>query len=443
MIKSLFALGWSSLRVHKLRSLLAILMITVGVGAIIAIVTVAAGVRLALLQGLIEFYHADVVYLQGHTQGEMSFEIPRVFSERDAQRVAELPDVRAVGLAGQLEGGILSNHDQLLPTGRVMAGSTNLGEFFSLKDGRFPQGSGQIVLGSVLAEAVRQMAPNDPVLGQILTFKFLQGGQVKTEEVRVVGIFGQVPVAPYQFGLSGVRDDDAYVSLDHLLPTEKIDGVRVRFVEEVIVRVKAKDVQLQEILQNMRVQITQVFTEPPSDFLELVDERNKQAKENGSSRVKFGFSIIIPAEDAVPGIEEAVGRVASFVGFIGAFALIVGMLGIMAVMVISVTERTREIGVLKAIGATTSAIMQLFLIEAAMLCVWGSALAVVFGAGMSFLVKGLMRLFLESGLEIPFVFLPGWYAGALAGGILVGLTSGLYPAWRAARVDPIIALRSG
>ena len=174
----------------------------------------------------------------------------------------------------------------------------------------------------------------------------------------------------------------------------------------------------------------------------MLDERNKRAKENGSSGVKFGLGIIIPAEDAVPGIEKAVGRIASFVGFVGAFALVVGMLGIMAVMVISVTERTREIGVLKALGASTAAIMQLFLIEASILCVWGSALAVAFGAGMSFLVKGLMQLFLESGLEIPFVFLPGWYVDALAGGVIVGLVSGLYPAWRAARVDPIVALRS-
>ncbi len=110
-------------------------------------------------------------------------------------------------------------------------------------------------------------------------------------------------------------------------------------------------------------------------------------------------------------------------------------------MIISVTERTREIGILRAIGASRSAVMRLFLTEAVILCVVGAGLAIGFGMAASFVVKGLMALFLETGLEIPLVFLPGWYAMALFTGVFMGLLGGLYPSWRAARVDPIEALR--
>ena len=441
-MQNLFSLGWSNIRAHKLRSSLAILMITVGIGTVIAIVTVAAGTRQTLLNSLAEFYRADVIYMKGAlTEEKLSFEIPRVFSERDAQRIAQLKDVKAVGLAGQLEGAALSYNGQPLPVNRVMA-SFSLSEFFPLEQGRFPQAKGEVVLSSFLVETLRQKSNSDRILGQTLTLKYLEDGRIVEDQLQVVGFFKQVPVSADQLGLSGVNENDTYVSIDYLAPNRLVRGEKVRFVEEMFIRVEA--VQQLQVVKEAVTQ--QLFKDPSSDFKWLLDTkveeilRQKRLAPGEGFSPGISFSIRLQA-DAAKAIEEAVFRVAGFVSSIGIFALLVGMLGITAIMVINVTERTREIGVLRAIGASRLAILRLFLIEAVILCTAGAVIGIGFGTASSFLVKGLMKLFLESALDVPLVFLPDWYAIALLGGIIVGLLGGLYPAWQAARVNPIEALR--
>ncbi len=424
-------LGWSNICAHKLRSSLAVLMIAVGIGTVIAIVTVAEGQKQALLNALAEFYRADVIYMKGAQSGErLTLQVPRVFSERDAQRIAQLKDVKAVGLAGQLEGAVLAYQGTPLPVGRVMA-SFNLSSFFGLEQGRFPQAKGEIVLGSFIAEELKTISHRDSVVGQSLTLKYLENGQILEDQLQVVGVFKRVPVNPDQLGLSGVQGTDAYVSMDYLAPNQTIEGQKIRFVEELFIQVKtvqnlkAVKEQAQKLLMN----------NPTSDFMKLIEKLIQ-----GKRSIGLGFGVRVQ-EEVAKGISEAIFRVAGFVSAIGGFALLVGLLGITAVMIISVTERTREIGILRAIGASRSAVMRLFLAEAVILCVVGAGLAIGFGMAASFVVKGLMTLFLETDLEIPLVFLPGWYAIALFTGVFMGLLGGLYPSWRAARVDPIEALR--
>jgi ABC-type antimicrobial peptide transport system permease subunit len=119
--------------------------------------------------------------------------------------------------------------------------------------------------------------------------------------------------------------------------------------------------------------------------------------------------------------------------FVACISLVVGGVGIMNIMLVSVTERTREIGLRMAVGARTSDILRQFLVEAVVLCLLGGLMGIVLGRGSSYLVRTLAHMPTE-------VSLPAIVAAFLVSAT-VGIVFGFYPAWKASRLDPIEALR--
>ncbi len=124
---------------------------------------------------------------------------------------------------------------------------------------------------------------------------------------------------------------------------------------------------------------------------------------------------------------------------IGGISLLVGSIGIMNIMLVSVTERTREIGLRKAIGAKRRDILMQFLLEAAMLSLVGGAIGL---AGAWGVAEGISRLDL-GGFALNAEVSPFFVILAISVSVLIGLISGIYPAMRAARLNPIDALRYG
>ncbi len=112
--------------------------------------------------------------------------------------------------------------------------------------------------------------------------------------------------------------------------------------------------------------------------------------------------------------------------------LLVGIIGVMNIMLVSVTQRTREIGVRKAVGAKRKNILFQFLVEAATLTGLGGIVGIIFGAGIGLLVTTI--------LEWQYFLNPMWIAIALLLSAGTGIIAGLYPAWKASKVNPIVAL---
>ncbi len=142
-------------------------------------------------------------------------------------------------------------------------------------------------------------------------------------------------------------------------------------------------------------------------------------------------------ESLIQALNEATGALTAFLGAVAGISLLVGGIGVMNIMLVSVTERTREIGIRKALGAKRRDILAQFVVEATALSLAGGALGVVLGVGGSRLL-GQVSL---AGEELPTVFSGDIAALALAISGAIGLFFGIYPAARAARLHPIEALR--
>jgi len=160
---------------------------------------------------------------------------------------------------------------------------------------------------------------------------------------------------------------------------------------------------------------------------------NDESEASGSLPSNYGFQLQT-AEELLGQLEEILDLLTGFVSGIALISLVVGAIGIANIMLVSVTERTREIGIMKAVGAQNRDVLQLFLTEAVILGLIGAILGTGLGAVVGYAAIEFI------GID-AYVFPTFWAGIAILVGILVGVVAGLYPAWDAARTDPIDALR--
>ncbi|NOT49050.1 MAG: FtsX-like permease family protein, partial [Acidobacteria bacterium] len=131
-------------------------------------------------------------------------------------------------------------------------------------------------------------------------------------------------------------------------------------------------------------------------------------------------------------MDQVTGMIAAIVLPITGIILVVGGIVVMNIMLVSVTERTFEVGLRKAIGATRKQILLQFLIESALLCVVGGFLGILLSFGATSVVGYLLSMTMT--IEVKYM------VGAVSVSSVIGIVAGLYPAWKASRLDPIVAL---
>ena len=135
--------------------------------------------------------------------------------------------------------------------------------------------------------------------------------------------------------------------------------------------------------------------------------------------------------------------IGAVLGGIGAIALVVAAVGVINTMVMSILERTREIGVMRAVGARRSAISRLFTFEASLLGLVGGVLGIVITYGLTLIGNPIINKQLKGNgiASSNILFMPLWLIiGVLVGTAVIGMLAGLYPARRAAKLDPVEAL---
>jgi ABC-type antimicrobial peptide transport system permease subunit len=207
------------------------------------------------------------------------------------------------------------------------------------------------------------------------------------------------------------KQDSVYPTIDPLRPVDYPQQTRFPNIDQIIVRANSGE----EIALAIR-QITDLLHERhhikaglPDDF--AVRDMTEMAKALGSASETMGRSLL----------------------FVALVSLIVGGVGIMNIMLVSVTERTREIGLRMAVGARPEDILQQFLVEAVVLCMLGGFMGVAIGRGAS----ELLHSFLNWPIEMSLLAIVASITVAAS----VGIIFGFYPAWKASRLDPIEALR--
>jgi len=401
-----FNIAWAAILKNKVRSLLTMLGIIIGVAAVIVMVSISAGTE-ATINEEINSLGANLVFVQStFTRGGAGGGMPTgglVYD--DAAAIADGVD----GVSGVV---VEQNATQTIKAGGVvLEGVTLLGstsDFPSVRDmdvadGRYfndlevDRKQKVAVLGSSLAAELFGEA--DPI-GQDVT--------VGTTRLVVIGVLEEK-------GLVGDVDYDSRlytpitVVLDKFAQTQfaKIMGDRVR-----LIYVEVED---QENLDNIILQIQLLLAKRHDLPLEEAD-----------------FSVTTQ-QDIIGTQEATTAAFRSLLGWVAGVSLIVGGIGIMNIMLVSVTERTREIGIRQSIGATPSDIRWQFLTEALLLSLVGGIIGVIFGVGGSWVfgsVSDMRTVVVTESIILAF--------GSAA---IVGAFFGFYPANKAAELDPIEALR--
>lgn len=169
-----------------------------------------------------------------------------------------------------------------------------------------------------------------------------------------------------------------------------------------------------------------VMSQAETDITNLLRTRHRLA-----TGAENDFSIS-NSQDILETMESTTQSLTIFLGSIAAISLIVGGIGIMNIMLVSVTERTKEIGIRKALGATYRMIIMQFLIEAVTISIAGGLIGVIFGIAFSQLIPHL--------IEMSTVLTAGPIIGSFLFSVVIGLVFGLYPAQKAAKLNPIDAL---
>ena len=402
-IRDYFGLSFESITHRKLRSLLTVIGVFIGIATVVALISIGQGMENAINKQFESFGTDKIIITPGGGEG-----LPlaggltsKPLNGDDEKTVKGVRGVEAaagmltktarVEFKGQSKFTIVNG----VPTGetRKLFEET---QSYKLQEGRNLEAADRkgVVIGYGVANNLfdKQVRARDKII-------------IDGEEFRVLGVFEKI----------GNRFDDNALVIT-------IDSARDLFNEED---------EVSEILVKTKKDLK------PSDVAEDISHALRKSRDEKKGEESFNVQTY---EQVLKSVETILGIVRAVLIGIAGISLLVGAVGIMNTMFTAVLERTREIGVMKAIGARNYDIMSLFMIESGIYGLIGGVIGIAMGLGMSKMAEIIAWRALGSSL-LQASFSPVLVIGALAFAFAIGCLSGVMPARMAARLKPVDALR--
>lgn len=398
-LMSTIQMAWRSLLVNKMRSFLTMLGVIIGVGAVITMVALSQGTSSGITDRISSMGANLLTISAGGNSGPIRGVSTAKLTNGDVDAIKTLPLVKYVAAENSTGSATIAygsttwttTVDGTAPELQLIKNwATTQGDFFTASD--VTNMNRVAVLGSTVVENL-----------------FLNGGSPLGQTIRINGIDFTVIGVLSTKGSSGGQDQDDIIYIPLSTAQQRLLGSQtVRMI-------------------NVQAVSSEALTPLKEYITTLLRQRHRLA-----DTADDDFRIRDMAE-VLSTVEDTTKMMSFLLGGIAAVSLLVGGIGIMNIMLVSVTERTREIGVRMAIGASTRAILTQFLIEALLLCLIGGLLGVLLGWGASQLLTVLAGMTMKVSPLMIII--------SMGFSLLIGLFFGYYPARKAANSNPIEALR--
>jgi len=427
-------MGLEAMKSYKIRTFLTLIGVIIGVASVIMVTTAGGSVSSFIAEQWNVFNPTGMVIGTGTGGATPQLSIRSVvFTTNDVEKIQNLPYVKTVAPLGVVPLNKILKRDGFLKwesrPGEIMYASTPaLLEILNLnlEEGTmFEEGKNEVVISKNVAEVFGKDKPLH--VGDMI---YLRRVDSKTLEAKVVGILKESSTANMFNALStpGI-----------ICPTKPYySSYFGSNVGTILKRVVAYTVLLAEATDTKNVQNAQ------DQILKYLDSGGSDANQYKDQNSDF---VVITQQYILVRIEQVLSVIRTYITAIALISLLIGAIGIANIMFATVTERTREIGTMMAIGAKRRDILQLFLYQSTIIGLLGGLIGCILGASGSWFVVDLLNKNIQnlggafSTGTIQLAYAPEWFLIASIVGILIGIAAGVLPARKAAKMDPVVALR--
>jgi putative ABC transport system permease protein len=404
------AVAIRALRRNKMRATLTILGIVIGIAAVTTMVSVGSSAG-ALVNNELQSFGTNFIFVQPS------------FEKRRGARMGSMPtltdeDAKAIGRECET---VLAASPIVGAAKPVVFGNNNLQpkEMYGVGVDYLRVRKWDLEAGGFFNERDERAGNCVCIIGRTLVRELFQSGNPLGEAVRIGNIpFTVIGVLEAKGAALDGRDQDNILLMPYTTVKKRLQGSTFNDVNAVFVAARTP-----EMIQECTIEVRQ-----------LLNDRHHIA---AGQKPDFEVS---SANEVANVLGTITGIMTALLASVAGISLLVGGVGIMNIMLVSVTERTREIGIRMAVGARGRDILVQFLIESVVLSCFGGLIGLALGISASVGITNLINT-ISPGADWPVVVSIPAGIMAMIFAAVVGLVFGLYPAWRASRLDPIDALR--